>query len=489
MSSSEPTTSNSNINPPLPQMPRPAMGPSDSELIPLRSSKINILKSGILIPAVVTSITCVLLFGLSNFYLIMNVAAGYLLFCIFYAAYVYSGIKKNILVYIFPCIVLYLELTTPIINGFIFFFRSILPGDTPSNAGFFTSFVTMFFGAGMMEELMKAIPALIGLVIALHFTQQSTPTASLSTSYADWFKVSTPLEGMLMGLAAGAAFTYVETLHQYVPSLVVAVAKKDGAGAGFANGFALLLPRVLQSVVGHMGWAAISGYFIGLAARYPGSMVKLLAIGWIVPSVLHGFWNSAANIGAIGIWISAGLSLILFVGCFLKAKQMEAARMGSAFIPTDSIIVGGEPLAVATGTTPETMATAWGGFSNILNAFGKRAAPKLMASSSATPTPSGDQRPRFTLALGTARFGILPGQTIDLSTLFIDGNFSPGTLAEVTVHPQDSTIVGLKNLSSLTWIATTDDGATTNVPPQRNVKLVNREKLTIGSSVIVVASV
>ena len=310
--------------PAMPPTPRDLAGPSDSEIIPFRSTKINILKSGILIPLGVTAAVCVVLFSLisvNDYFRYMDVLTAYLLFCIFYAAYVYSGIQKSIFIYIIPVVILYIELTTSLVSSFIFVFRTILPGGDPAHPAFLNTFVSMFFGAGLMEELMKAIPALIGLFIALRMT--STATNAPASRYLDWLRVSTPLEGLMIGLAAGAGFIYVETLYQYVPRIVEGVAKTSGAGAGFANGFALLLPRVLHGVIGHMAWAGISGYFIGLVARYPGSMIKLLAIGWLVPASLHALWNSSSYLGGIGMWVSGAITLFIFVGCLLKAKQLE----------------------------------------------------------------------------------------------------------------------------------------------------------------------
>src|SRR5664279_239821 len=136
--------------PAMPPTPRDLAGPSGSEIIPFRSSKINILKSGILVPLGVTAAVCVLLFSLTNFLQIMYLFSAYLLFCIFYAAYVYSGIQKSIFIYIIPVVILYIELTTSLLSTFIFVFRSILPGSDAKNAAFLNTFVSMLFGAGLM---------------------------------------------------------------------------------------------------------------------------------------------------------------------------------------------------------------------------------------------------------------------------------------------------------------------------------------------------
>lgn len=478
-----------------PPTPRDLNLPSESELIPIRSAKINIWKSGILIPAAVTALACVLLFTISNFYQIMYVFSAYLLFAIFYAAYAYSGSVKPFFAFLVPFAILYFELTTPVLGAFIYVFRHILPGDTPKDAGFVGTFVTMFFGAGLMEELMKAVPALIGLQLAL---RSSPPTTDLKGRLVDALTVRTPLDGIMIGLAAGAAFIYVETLYQYVPNTVTQVAKTHGAGSGFANGFALLFPRVLHGVVGHMAWAGISGYFIGLAARYPGSLVKLLAIGWLAPSLLHAFWNSSSHIGQAGMYLSAAASLVVFVACLLKAKQLELVQAGGRHAPTDSIVIGAPASASApgTGTSAATgLMAALSGLSGSL--FGRMSAATAAAPAAepaaqtpAAPAPSAPAAaPRFILACAGQRYGILPGQTIDLATLFPAQGLAPGSHAVVSVHPQDATAIGLKNLTQETWAAVLESGASTNVPPGRHLKLVAGEKIRIGAVTIEVEAV
>lgn len=53
-------------------------------------------------------------------------------------------------------------------------------------------------------------------------------------------------------------------------------------------------------------------------------------------------------------------------------------------------------------------------------------------------------------------------------------------LAEVTPHPTNPTLMGLKNLSSETWTLTKPDGAILDVPPGRNAPLVIGNKLLFG---------
>ena len=475
--------------PDMPPTPRDFSGPSVSELLPFTSKKINIFKSGLLIPAAATALTCTLLYFMREYKSMYTVIGTYILFITFYASYIYSGLRKPVLIYLVPCAVVYFEFVTPIFHILAILFREILPGgDVAAESGFVSHFISNFFGAGMLEELVKAVPALIGLFIALAAAKGKTGSYGL----LNLLKVTSPLEGMLTGLSAGAAFIFIETLFQYVPDAYNGV-------DGFAGGFALLIPRVLQGFTGHMGWAAISGYFIGMAARYPRSMVKLLAVGWLVPATLHGFWNSAAFLGLWGNWVSAAFSLFLFIGCFLKAKQLEAMRDGHAFIPSDSILAGTAPIPVATGTLPEAHATQWGGLAHVFNVVSGTAAPALMAAVAGpvtSPAPAAavsaapvlSATPRFTVAVGAARFGIIAGQTIDFAVLFPEAGLPAGALAEVTVNPHDATMLGLKNMTNAAWTATTQEGISAGVSPGKNVKLVANGKIMVGTVEILIQS-
>ena len=503
------------VPPQMPPTPRDFAAPSFSELVPFRSTKINVMKSGLLIPAVATAVVSCVLFIIpfSEYYLKMDVTTAYLLFAIFYAAYAYSGLRKNFLIYLMPCIIIYFELRTPILDLLIYIFRNILPGQTDGVVGFIPTFVGYFFGAGLMEELIKAVPGLIGMSIALQArSMQVRSNQPVSSGFPDWLKVQTPLEGILIGMAAGAAFIFIETLYQYVPDTIEAVTKAGGEGFGIAAGFALMLPRVLNGVVGHMCWGGISGYFIGLAALYPRSIVKLLAVGWLVPAVLHGLWDAASELGPIGMWISAALSLAVFIPSFLKAKQLDTIRLGGAFVPTGSILVGASPMAGAPSAgASEAGAVAWGGLANLFSAVASKAsgAAAAMASAPVAPSPAASPAPEapvvaapaptaskaakapaapFALAVGASRFGIVAGQTMDLAVLFPRQGLPQPALAEVTVNPKDEKALGLKNLTSAAWTVTTESGAIVNVGKGRSVKLVANEKIAIGDCIILVQS-
>ncbi len=459
-------------SPQMPPMPQPRDIPTESEILPFTSKKIKILKSGILLPAAATAIACLLLFlakASGNAMQAGAIFSAYMLFIIFYACYVYSGIRTRIATYLIPCIILWVEFQPPVLGTFIQVFRHVLPGnlDLPESAGFIPHFIAMFFAAGLMEELMKAVPGLIGLFIFLRSANANGPGGAKS----GWLSVSTPLEGVMLGLAAGVTFTMFETVFEYFPSAHTSTMKQLGDAGGWAFAFLLLLPRILDAVIGHAAWAAVTGYFIGLSALYPRSMWKLLPIGWLTAACLHAFWNSGEYLlGASYIWVSGAMSLMIFVSCFLKAKQLYVEKMGSNFAPSDSIVVG------APGSSPFGAAS-----------FSPGAAVQTPVPSQA-PAQAAASTPRFSVACGQARFAIMPGQTIDFAVLFPGLGLAPPSLAEVSAHPQDATIIGLKNLTSVPWTATTGGGAVASVGPGHNLRLVDGETIAIGNVTILVQS-
>ncbi|MBG1233906.1 PrsW family glutamic-type intramembrane protease [Aestuariivirga litoralis] len=488
------------VPPQMPPTPRDFAAPTLSEMVPFKSKKINVWKSGILIPAAATGIASVLGFKLTDYYQSMYVIMSYLLFIMLYACYAYSGVKKSLLIYVFPIVVVWIEFHTPIWSYLAFIFRNVLPGGIVDDEPFLPAFFHYFFAAGLLEELVKAIPALIGLFLAVRALSKTNATGvAAPKSYLDYIKVQSPMEGMLFGLAAGAYFIFDETMGEYVPKFVELVGKSEGEGSGFAFGFWLLFPRVTNGVIGHMGWAAIFGYFIGLAALYPRSMIKLLAMGWVLVALLHGLWDTAGKLGQYANLAAAIPTLLIFVACLLKAKQLNTATNGN-FVPSDSIIVGAQPVpasATAGFKMEEVKATAWGGLASLMNVVNTgAAAAQAAAAAQMAPAPAGlaqapnaVAKPTFALAAGSARFGIIAGQTLDLAQLFPGQGLPAQCLAEVTVNPKDASQLGLKNLSSASWDVTTDSGSSASAPKGRNVKLSPGTKITIGQCVIQVQSV
>ncbi|TDR93961.1 PrsW family intramembrane metalloprotease [Enterovirga rhinocerotis] len=486
--------------PPLPQ--QPDTGLTATELMPFRSKKISLRKSRALIPLIAVALTCVLLFVLKfqikdkgDVVAYMNVLAAFMLFAMFATVYFYSGERKNMLWYLVPASIVMWQLDTrAILGGFIYVFRTILPGDMKGE-GFIPNFIGMFFGAGLMEELMKGIPILLALLLAYWLRRSGKPGNFLTRNLA----LQGPLDGLLMGVAAGAGFIAFETMAQYVP--MEAAKARGNEALGLLHALLLMLPRVLNGLVGHMAYAGIFGYFIGLAVTHRRSLWTLLAIGWVLPSVLHAFWNSSYHLmGTWGFYASAGLTLFFFLACLLKAKQLEVSRLGGPIgggsILAASPAPGTAPLAPA-GVVPPPAPGVAGVFTGIATAAEKLAGvtarttvpnPGAVPADAAGAVPAAAPMPASGLSIGNgaARYALAPDQSIDFSALFGSAGVPPGC-AGVIAQAADGGL-DIRNTGTASWAFTTPDGATTSVQPGASLRPVAGSKLLLGSATIEISA-
>ena len=102
-----------------------------------------------------------------------------------------------------------------------------------------------------MEELFKVIPVFAFIALKNRFAQ-------MNFSGIGDGKIS-PVLLMLIGASSAVGFIFVETLFQYVP---------EAAEQGEVFGLALLIPRFIGGIAGHVGFSGIFSYYIGLAFYY-----------------------------------------------------------------------------------------------------------------------------------------------------------------------------------------------------------------------------
>lgn len=293
----------------------------DPETFSPPSSSVRDPGSKILLPLGFTAIVLVLLVVLKDDADKSRALTAYLLFWLLYAAYICSGIKTHLIAYIFPALFVYAEFTTPFARPFFYLFRTLLPGSPSPNPSLLDTVFSTFVGSGLMEEFMKALPVLVGLYLA----RRPATSGKSADGYLNSLRCSTPMEGMMIGFAAGAGFVFVDTLYHVVPDSGLYVANPAYFGSGL-DGFFLLGQRVLQGLTSHMLWTSISGFFIGLSARHPRYLLISLATAWVLPAGLHTLWNVSPYLGGGARWIKVGLPLLLFVACFIGARRLDARR-------------------------------------------------------------------------------------------------------------------------------------------------------------------
>jgi RsiW-degrading membrane proteinase PrsW (M82 family) len=516
----------------MPPVPRDHDEASFSEIVPIRSGKISLLKSPLFICGIVIAIATVLLFSLGDdlgrartlqdamsvFRQMTMVITTCLLMLVLFALLLYSKSDRKIWYFAFPIIVISLLLMVPPLLKFFFFvFRELLPGgaNLTKSPIFFNAFIGMFFGAGLMEELMKAVPVLIGAGLSIYAVRVR---GNLPTWLFDLLRVRGPVDGLLMGAAAGAGFIFIETLFQYVPGQVISVLKgaqgnitQKDVYAAFGSGLMLLFPRVINGLAGHMAYAGIFGYFIGLAVIRPKRAPMLLLIGWLTASILHALWNSVGTIsGGLGLhYLVAAATVVAMIACLLKARQLEATIFGRGVDTSGSIIVGSSGPAYGMAPAPAPApAPQWGAAPQPAPQWGAPMPapggppvgfpgahpppgappgfgyPPSRPEAATTPMqPTVPVAGPLALAVGGVNVPLLPGARIDLATIPALGERARGLLGEVSVHPRNPGVIGLKNTGGATWYARLRDGSVQPVEPQRNVRLASGVSIDFGGGI------
>lgn len=332
------------------QMPRHeetwARGPSIFDILPLPAPSTSIFSSALFLPGLLTALVACLLYFLSGNPPVYFRAVAYYIVLMIVTIFYQNSILRNrwLSLVVAAAVVAAILWIGPILDVFLYVFRTLPALAEPQTQGFGENFAYYFVVAGLMEELIKAVPTLLGLGIVLVASRLAAAPGLL----VERLGVSTPMQGLMMGMAAGGAFTLIETLEQYVPGIQAATAM-DVAGkiegslgdatadpqlrqalaevieftaqtTGLVSGFFLLMPRIMGALIGHMSYAGVFGYFIGLAGLYRGVWtVPLVMIGWLLAAAIHGAWNAS---GAFPyLLVTTGImSFVAFFTYYLKAR-------------------------------------------------------------------------------------------------------------------------------------------------------------------------
>lgn len=291
-----------------------------SQLFPIVSTGRDLTRKAYLVPGVITVGFVVLMFiAVGNTALFNLLLAAYLAGAAYYFVYQLCGKQKPWWVLLGSALVTVLILLSPILFLFTSVFRGILPGAIPEpgeQVNFLALLVRMFFGAGLMEELLKALS-----VLGAYFLGKR-----LRSPWREQVGVWEPLDGILLGTASAVGFTLLETLGQYVPEIVQSVNLQAGEGAGDLLGLQLLIPRILGSVAGHMAYSGYLGYFIGLSVLKPSKRWRILGIGYLTAAVLHALWNATGIFSTLVLALVGVLSYAFLAAAILKARALSPTR-------------------------------------------------------------------------------------------------------------------------------------------------------------------
>lgn len=288
-----------------------------TQLFPIATTGKDLSNKAFLVPGVLTVICVVLMFASIGEPLFFNfLLSAYLAGAAYFYIYQLCGKHKPWWVLLSAAMVTILMLVTPVVDLFILIFRGILPGGLYEDSDIITLFIGMFFGAGLMEEILKSIPVFLFYFVGLKF----------SAAKRSKIGVSEPLDGILIGTASAVGFTLLETLGQYVPSIISEVSTQVDVSTGELLGLQLLIPRILGSVAGHMAYSGYFGYFIGLSVLKPSKRWTILITGCLTASLLHALWNTVGSYSSILLTVVGVLSYAFLAAAILKARALSPNR-------------------------------------------------------------------------------------------------------------------------------------------------------------------
>lgn len=462
-------------------VPRDHGEASMSELMPFRSSKVKLWRSPLFIMLVIAGIASVPMFTLMpqvlgqpnaqgfaafQFYVILTVFC--LLLFMQMGIYIYSKVDRPIWPFASAYVMSGAQLVIPgVFTLYVIVFRQLLPGgiEVTQQTPFITAFISMFFGAGLCEELLKAVPILLGAWLTMQ--------ALKKPEWRDkgWFKllhVRGPLDGVVMGAFAGAAFIFLETAFQYVPNELKRIAQIADYGSGVAAGLMLLIPRVIGGA-SHIAYSMIFGYFIGLAVIRPAKKWQLLGIGWLASALVHGLWNSVGQIHPLLYYVMSAVGTIFAVAALLKARQIHASQFGGNTETMGSIVVDrppAKPAPVPASAAPVAPASP-------------QAAPA--ATPAAAPRARADNRP-LVLDIEGLTIPLRGGGSLDLGGEPALGGRGSGVRGQIVPHPTKANVLGLKNTGDTAWTARLRDGSQQMIETGQNIRLAAGVQIDFGGA-------
>lgn len=290
-----------------------------TQLFPILSTGQHLIRKAYLLPAVITIGFVISLFlAVGHAWLFNLFLAAYLAGAVYYFVYQLCGKYKPWWVLFSAALMMILILASPLLNLFLFVFRAVLPGELPTDSTGINPLILlirMFFGAGLMEELMKALPVLLACYLGTW----------LRSPRREEIGVWEPLDGILLGAASAVGFTLAETLGQYIPGIYQSTLAA-GEGAAQLASLQLLIPRVLGSVAGHIAYSGYLGYFIGLSVLRSRRRHLIRGVGYLSASGLHALWNAAGLISPVLLAIVGIMSYAFLGSAILKAREVSPTR-------------------------------------------------------------------------------------------------------------------------------------------------------------------
>ena len=197
-----------------------------------------------------------------------------------------------------------------------------------------------------------------------------------------------------------------------------------------------LLTRGLPEIAGHLAYAGIFGYFIGLAVMRRSEAPRLLLLGWLSAAALHGAWDAACfserSIGTLpAVVLLLGVAIVSYLvlaSAILKARKISPTRSQN-FAAHGDLIALPPPLPVPQASPPVVRCGAGAGDPD--------AGRFRLAPAPAPAIPAAPARLALVFKIGPVTRPIVPGLQIEPKML---GRHGAGRgkwpIAEVIANPQ-----------------------------------------------------
>jgi RsiW-degrading membrane proteinase PrsW (M82 family) len=289
-----------------------------TQLFPILSTGQDLTQKAYLVPGVITVGFVVSLFvAVGNSMAFNLLLAAYLALAAIYVVYRLCGKPKPWWILAATALATVGLLRSPLLPVFIFLFRTLLPGQVPKEGeSFLVALIHMFFGAGLMEELLKVIPLLVLFMVG----------RLIPPPWNSRIGIWEPLDGILLGAASGMGFSLLETLGQYVPDIVQNTTLQAGDSLIELTGSHLLIARLLGGISGHVAYSGYFGYFVGLSVLKPKQSGIILLIGYLTAAGLHTLWNTMGPVSPVLLALVGGLSYAFLAASILKARSLSPTR-------------------------------------------------------------------------------------------------------------------------------------------------------------------
>jgi len=277
--------------------------------------------------------------GINEAWQVFSILGVYIAFIINYYINQMCGRARSGLLQALVSVTVFWLLTTRFWDYWYDLFYLVIPGqnlEKSSNA--LAVIAGDIFGTGLAEEGFKAVPLLGLALMSVAFASLSRGTRGRLSTFLSGvtthFGLREPLDGIVLGAAAGSGFFIYETLVQYVPQAIDDA--NHPANQAF-DGLVQLLARGLPELTAHSAYTGLFGYFIGLSVLRPGMAVLLIPLGWLSAAVLHGAWDAASDLtdlDVIGVSVRVVIGLLsyaLLAGAIFKARDISPGFANRCF--------------------------------------------------------------------------------------------------------------------------------------------------------------